>query len=166
MHLFFFFFNFNAHWSDFNIISAFYFFCHNKMSLPSSLVEGIRTAAESVRVGYSRIISLSRCISQAVQACNKIRWLAIFAFIVPNFWLIVKLVSSCMYIFTSWFCYKRVTILMQHAEYSCYYPVDNAEWVWDTSPLCFGWNQFKVCKFSIKKKLLFLVIFLLIFFTY
>jgi len=40
-------------------------------SLPSSLVDEIRTATESVRVGYSRIIRLCRCISQAVHACNK-----------------------------------------------------------------------------------------------
>ncbi|TKY47867.1 hypothetical protein E2542_SST29928 [Spatholobus suberectus] len=39
-------------------------------SLPSSLVDEIRTAAERVRVGYSRIIRLCRCISQAVQPCT------------------------------------------------------------------------------------------------
>ncbi|KAK7273465.1 hypothetical protein RIF29_14515 [Crotalaria pallida] len=39
------------------------------MPLPSSLVDEIRTAAESVRVGYSRIRRLCRCISQTVQAC-------------------------------------------------------------------------------------------------
>ncbi|WVZ22942.1 hypothetical protein V8G54_001486 [Vigna mungo] len=40
-------------------------------SLPSSLVDEIRTTTESVRVGYSRIIRLCRSISQAVHACNK-----------------------------------------------------------------------------------------------
>lgn len=42
-------------------------------ALPSSLVDEIRTAAESVRVGYSRIIRLCRCISQAVLACTQNR---------------------------------------------------------------------------------------------
>ncbi|KAH1034787.1 hypothetical protein AAZX31_20G053900 [Glycine max] len=42
-------------------------------SLPSSLLDEIRTAAESVRVGYSRIIRLCRCISQVVQASTKSR---------------------------------------------------------------------------------------------
>lgn len=41
--------------------------------LPSSLVDEIRTAAESVRVGYSRISRLCRCISQAIQACAQSR---------------------------------------------------------------------------------------------
>lgn len=58
-------------------------------SLPSSLVDEIRTATESVRVGYSRIIRLCRSISQAVHACNKSKWLWIFSFIVANFRLIV-----------------------------------------------------------------------------
>lgn len=40
-------------------------------ALPSSLVDEIRTAAESVSVGYSRIIRLCRRISQAVQGCTK-----------------------------------------------------------------------------------------------
>ncbi|CAJ1950993.1 unnamed protein product [Sphenostylis stenocarpa] len=40
-------------------------------SLPSSLVDEIRTATASVRVGYSRIIRLCRSISHAVQACHK-----------------------------------------------------------------------------------------------
>ncbi|KAL5148250.1 hypothetical protein HKD37_13G035316 [Glycine soja] len=40
-------------------------------SLPSSLVDELRTAAESVRVGYSRIIRLCRCISQIRMARKK-----------------------------------------------------------------------------------------------
>ncbi|XP_061337135.1 uncharacterized protein LOC133284162 [Gastrolobium bilobum] len=39
--------------------------------LPSSLVDEIRTAVESVKVGYSRIIRLCRRISQVVQACTQ-----------------------------------------------------------------------------------------------
>ncbi|KAK7393779.1 hypothetical protein VNO78_22343 [Psophocarpus tetragonolobus] len=39
-------------------------------SLASSLLDEIKTASERVTVGYSRIIRLSRCISQAVQACT------------------------------------------------------------------------------------------------
>ncbi|CAL0318641.1 unnamed protein product [Lupinus luteus] len=42
-------------------------------SLPSSLIAEIRTAAESVKVGYSRVTRLCRCISQAVQACGQSR---------------------------------------------------------------------------------------------
>ncbi|XP_027341849.1 uncharacterized protein LOC113854808 [Abrus precatorius] len=42
-------------------------------SFPSSLADEIRTAAQSVRVGYSRIVRLCRCISQAVQACTQSR---------------------------------------------------------------------------------------------
>ncbi|XP_004502105.1 uncharacterized protein [Cicer arietinum] len=44
--------------------------CGEQKALPS-LVDQIRTAAESVTVGYSRIIRLCRCISQAVQACTQ-----------------------------------------------------------------------------------------------
>ncbi|CAJ2668364.1 unnamed protein product [Trifolium pratense] len=40
-------------------------------ALPSSLVDEIRSAAESVSVGYSRIVRLCRCISQAVQGCTQ-----------------------------------------------------------------------------------------------
>ncbi|XP_020231117.1 uncharacterized protein LOC109811716 [Cajanus cajan] len=40
-------------------------------SLPSALADEIRSAAESVRAGYSRIIRLCRRISQAVQATTK-----------------------------------------------------------------------------------------------
>ncbi|KAE9605148.1 hypothetical protein Lal_00043315 [Lupinus albus] len=39
--------------------------------LPSSVVDQIRTAAESVKIGYSRVTRLCRCISQAVQACGQ-----------------------------------------------------------------------------------------------
>jgi len=35
-------------------------------SLPASLAHEIRSATERVRVGYSRIIKLCRCISHAV----------------------------------------------------------------------------------------------------
>ncbi|XP_019431938.1 PREDICTED: uncharacterized protein LOC109339029 isoform X2 [Lupinus angustifolius] len=42
-------------------------------SLPSSFVAEIRTAAESVKVGYSRVTRLCRCISQTVQACGQCR---------------------------------------------------------------------------------------------
>ncbi|KAK7327790.1 hypothetical protein VNO77_21881 [Canavalia gladiata] len=42
-------------------------------SLPSSIADEISTAAESVRVGYSRIIRLCRRISEAVKACTQSR---------------------------------------------------------------------------------------------
>jgi hypothetical protein len=40
-------------------------------ALPSSLVDEIRSAAESASVGYSRIVRLCRCISQAVHGCTR-----------------------------------------------------------------------------------------------
>ncbi|CAI8597892.1 unnamed protein product [Vicia faba] len=42
-----------------------------EQNLPSLLVDEIRTAAESVDVGYSRIIRLCRCISQVVRGCTR-----------------------------------------------------------------------------------------------
>ncbi|MED6172026.1 hypothetical protein PIB30_046332 [Stylosanthes scabra] len=38
--------------------------------LPSSLVSEVRSAAESVGVGYSRIIRVCKCISQIIQPCT------------------------------------------------------------------------------------------------